>query len=246
MSVAYGIIFTVLAALAAFAAVLASGWPLLLLRIAGTAAALSLLLAAVAYFGAGPRLLFKRASGRRHLAAWALHWPYFALTALAYRLAVLFLREAAFVEVAPNVILGRRLTPREARRAEGWVAVLDLAAELPEPRPLRELEHYRSFPVLDGTAMTLDQLRNAVEWVKRHATNGPVYVHCALGHSRSATVVAAYLIAIGLATDAKAAVKQLRELRPGVRLNRAQRNVLKRFVEEAGRGSDPNGSAATR
>jgi predicted protein tyrosine phosphatase len=234
MSVAYGLVFTVLAALAAFAAVLASEpllWPL---RIAGAAAALSFLLAAVAYFGAGPRLLFKRATGRRHPAAWLIHWPYFALATLAYRLAVLFSRESAHVEVAPNVFLGRRLTAREARRAEGWAAVLDLAAELPEPRPLRELANYRSLPILDATAPSREQLRDAVEWVKQHAASGPVYVHCALGHGRSATVVAAYLLAVGLAADAKAAVKHLRELRPGVRLNCAQRRVLDRFAEERG------------
>lgn len=234
MSVPYGIIFTVLTALAAFAAVLASEpllWPL---RIAGAAAALSFGLVAVAYFGAGPRLLFKRASGRRHPAAWLIHWPYFALTALSYRLAVLFSRESAFVEIAPHVFLGRRLTASEGKCAEieGWVAVLDLAAELPESRPLRELANYRSLPVLDATAPGLEQLRAAVEWLKQHAASGPVYVHCALGHGRSATVVAAYLIAVGVAADAKSSVKHLRERRPGVRLNRAQRRVLNRFAEE--------------
>jgi hypothetical protein len=236
MSVGYGLIFTVLAALAAFAAVLASEpllWPL---RGAGTAAALSFGLVAVAYFGAGPRLLFKRAAGRRHPAAWLIHWPYFSLTALSYRLAIVFARESAYAEVAPNVFLGRRLTASEGKCAEieGWVAVLDLAAELPESRPLRELANYRSLPILDATAPNLEQLRDAVEWLKQHAASGPVYVHCALGHGRSATVVAAYLIAVGLAPDPKAAVKHLRELRPGVRLNRAQRRALNRFAEERG------------
>jgi hypothetical protein len=234
MSVPYGIVFTVLAALATFAAALASEpllWPL---RTAGTAAALSFGLVAVAYFGAGPRFLFKRASGRRHPAAWLVHWPYFSLTALAYRLAVLFSRESTYAEVAPNVFLGRRLTLREARRTEGWIAVLDLAAELPESRPLRELANYRSLPVLDATAPSREQLCDAVEWLKQHVASGLVYVHCALGHGRSATVAAAYLIAVGLAPDPKAAVKHLRELRPGVRLNRAQRRALNRFAEERG------------
>ena len=237
MSVAYGIIFTVLAATAALVAVLASEWSLWPLRVAGAAAALSLVLVAVAYFGAGPRLLFKRTSGRRHPLAWLVHWPYFALTAFSYRLLRFFARrEGAYVEVAPNVFLGCRLTSREARRAEvrGWVAVLDLAAELPEPRSLRELTNYRSLPVLDATAMSLEQLRDAVEWLKRHAASGPVYVHCAIGHGRSALVVAAYLVAIGLTADAKTAVKQLRQLRPGVRLNRPQRRALAQFAEERG------------
>jgi hypothetical protein len=226
---AYGLVFTVLAATAALTALLAPEW---LLRAPGFAAALSFLLVAGAYFGVGPRLLFKRTDGRRFAWAWFVHWPYFGLTALSYRLALVLSREMAYVRVAPNVFLGRRLTTREARwaLAEGWVAVLDLAAEMPEPRPLRELTHYRSLPVLDATALSLEQLRAAVGWVQARAATGAVYVHCAMGHGRSALVVAAYLLAAGLAADSKAALKQLRELRPGVRLNRAQRKVLEAFV----------------
>ncbi len=238
MSAAYGIVFTVLAAFAALAAVLAPWW---VLRGTGTAVALSLLLVAVAYFGAGPRLLFKRTSGRRVAWAWLVHWPYFALTAFSYRLSLLLSREAAYVGAAPNVYLGRRLTASEAKQAtEGWVTVLDLAAELPELRPMSDVPNYRSLPVLDATAMPLPHLREAVEWVKQHATTGPVYVHCALGHGRSALVVAAYLLAVGLAPDPKAAQKQLRELRPGVRLHRSQKRLLDKFAREIGVTSEPS------
>ena len=241
MSVAYGLVFTTLAAVAALAAVLASGWQLLPLRVAGAAAAVSFLLVAAAYFGAGPRLLFQRATGRRFAWAWLVNWPYFALTAFSFRLSLALSREAAFVCVAPNVLLGRRLTTREGKCAaiEGWVAVLDLAAEMPEARPLREVANYRSLPVLDATAMSLDQLGDAVEWVRRHAATGVVYVHCALGHSRSATVAAAYLLALGLVADAKSALRHVRELRPGVGLNRAQRKVLGAFAEGLNATSAP-------
>jgi protein-tyrosine phosphatase len=227
-SAAYGLVFAVLAANAAFAAALASEW---VLRGLAGAAALSLLLVAVAYFGGGPRLLFKRPDGRRSGWAWAVHWPYFALTAVSYRLTLCLAREAAFTRITPNVFLGRRLTAGEARRAtEGWRAVLDLVAEMPEVPALRAAAHYRSLPVLDATALTPGQLRAAVGWVHAHAASGPVYVHCALGHGRSALVVAAYLLATGQATDAKGAVARLRELRPGVRLSRTQRAVLDTFA----------------
>jgi protein-tyrosine phosphatase len=230
---AYGLVFVVLAALSALTAVLASEWSMLPLRVAGIAAAVSFLLVALAYFGAGPRLLLKKSDGRRHPLTWFVHWPFFTLTAFSYRLSMLISREAAFVGVAPNVFLGRRLTAREGKyvEAEGWVAVLDLVAEMPAIPALRGVANYRSLPTLDATAMTLSQLRDAVEWVKQHAATGPVFVHCALGHSRSATVVAAYLLVVGLAPNAKMAVKQLRELRPGVRLNRAQWQVLHTFAE---------------
>jgi hypothetical protein len=231
VSAAYGTLFVVLGALAALVAVLAGAavWPV---AVASAWAALALAVVAVAYFGAGPRVLLKRATGTWHPVASVALAPYFALVWFSYHVSRAFLREAAFVGVASNVILGRRLTAREARAAcDGWVAVLDLAAELTEAPALRAVAHYRSLPVLDGTAMPLAQLADAAEWVKRHAADGPVYVHCAFGHSRSALVVAAVLLATGAAPDARAAVAHLRELRPGVRLNRSQRARLKEFAE---------------
>ncbi|MDY3557961.1 dual specificity protein phosphatase family protein [Gemmata sp. JC673] len=159
-----------------------------------------------------------------------IHGPYIALTALSYRLAVWGARERAFVQIAPNVFLGRRLTEAEARRIELWPAVLDLAGELTDPPFLRAVPHYRSLPLLDATAPTQDLLREAVGWVKDRAAHGPVYVHCALGHGRSALVVAAYLLATGTVMSAKEAVAYLRGLRPAVRLNRAQRAALNRFA----------------
>jgi hypothetical protein len=242
MSVGYGLVFTVLAALSALTAVLASEWSMLPLRVAGAAAAFSFLLVAIAYFGAGPRLLLKKKDGRRHPLVWLVHWPFFTLTAFSYRFSMLISREAAFVGVAPNVFLGRRLTAREGKCVEtkGWIAVLDLVAEMHATPSLCQVANYRSLPTLDATAMTLSQLRDVVGWVKQHAATGPVFVHCALGHSRSATVVAAYLLVVGLAPNAKTAVKQLRELRPGVRLNRAQWKVLNAFAEDLGTTSEPS------
>lgn len=238
MSVGYGLVFVVLAALSALTAVLASEWSLLPLRVAGAAATFSFLLVAVAYFGARPRVLLKRANGRRHPIAWLVHWPFFALIAFSYRLSILITREQAHAGFDRGTLIhGRRLTEREAEQAitAGWASVLDLVAEMPEATSFRGLANYRSLPVLDATAMTLDQLRDAVEWVGRQP--GPVFVHCALGYGRSGTVVAACLLARGLAADPKAAVKQLRELRPGVRLNRAQRKVLSAFAEELAHSS---------
>ncbi|AWM41226.1 hypothetical protein GobsT_01580 [Gemmata obscuriglobus] len=226
MSAGYGFVFLILAACAALVTA-AAPWPV---QVAGAAAAVSFLVVAVAYFGAGPRLLCKRASGRRGAWAWPVHGPYFVLVALSYRLAVCGSREGAFVQIVPNVFLGRRLTEREARRVGGWPAVLDLAGELTDPPVLRAAPHYRSLPLLDATAPTQAVLREAVGWVKDRAANGPVYVHCALGHGRSALVAAAYLLATGTVTSAKEAVAHLRGLRPGVRLNRAQRAALDRFA----------------
>ena len=125
-------------------------------------------------------------------------------------------------------MFGRRLSAREARAA-GWVSVLDLACEFAATRPLRKLAGYRSLPVLDGTAPTGEQLRSAVAWLTEAVKAGPVYVHCALGHGRSACAVIAYLLSVGSVGTVAEGVAVVRSLRPAVRLQRAQRWRLDRF-----------------
>ena len=58
----------------------------------------------------------------------------------------------------------------------------------------------------------------------------PVFVHCAVGHARSASVVAAVVIRKGLAVDVDSAEALLRRKRPGIRLNRLQRQQVKRLT----------------
>lgn len=189
---------------------------------------ISFAMLAVAYGGAGPGLLLKRPSGRRSILGSALYGPYLILSATSFALYRRTTRESAYVEVMPDVFFGRRLTPRECA-AGGWVSVLDLAVEFDEARPFRELAGYRSMPVLDATAPTAEQLRAAVDWIIASALKGPVYVHCALGHSRSACVIVAYLLAIGAVETIGVGMRQLRGLRPGVGLSPVQRTALSAF-----------------
>ena len=192
--------------------------------------ALSLAALSAAYAGAGPRLLFKRPSGRRAPLGWLLLAPYLLLTAATFSLYRLLSREPAFARVAPGLYFGRRLSAGESRAA-GWVGVLDLAGELAAawvpPR-------YRSLPVLDATAPSETELRSAVAWVRQSLAAGPVYVHCALGHGRSACVVVGYLLSIGSVSTVAEGVGLVRSLRPGVRLCPAQLRLLCRFEPGAG------------
>ena len=190
-------------------------------------AAVSFALLATAYAGAGPRLLLKRASGRRSVLGWLLFAPYFSLNALTFALYRLLSREPAHVQVAPNLSFGRRLSAGEAGAA-GWTSVLDLAGEFSAAwAPVAG--GYRSLPVLDAAAPTEAELRSAVAWVTEAVAAGPVYVHCALGHGRSACVVIAYLLSVGAVGTVAEGVRLLRSLRPGVRLHPPQLRLLRRF-----------------
>lgn len=235
----YGLTFLALAAawvVVALAAWEIAGW----VAAVPAYAALSFVLLAVAYGGAGPRLLLKRATGRRSPLGWLLFAPYYSLNAATFGLYRLLTHEPAYVQVAPNLFFGRRLSAREYQ-AGGWAWVLDLAGEFSAGRPQRASPGYRSLPVLDAAAPSEDELRSAAAWVAEAVASGPVYVHCALGHGRSACVVIAYLLSVGAVGTAAEGVRLLRSLRPGVRLYPPQRRALRRF-EPPATWATPNGS----
>jgi hypothetical protein len=136
-------------------------------------------------------------------------------------------REPPFAQVGHNLFFGRRLSAREA---EGLSCdhVLDLACEFAEVAPLRCRSGYRSLPLLDAAAPAQERLREAAGWVADAVESGPVYVHCALGHGRSGTVVIAYLVSAGLVGTVEEGVQLLRSLRRGAEPNPAQ---LRRLCE---------------
>ena len=57
-------------------------------------------------------------------------------------------------------------------------------------------------------------------------------IHCAHGHGRSATLLAAILIADGSAQSIDAAEKVMKASRPRVRLNRRQKGALKQWLAD--------------
>jgi protein-tyrosine phosphatase len=108
---------------------------------------------------------------------------------------------------------------RDAEAAEivrrGVTAVLDLTAEFSECAPLREVT-YCAMPILDLTAPTMRQMREAVTFIGEEIATGQVYVHCKIGYSRSAAIVGAYLLASGQLATTEEVVEHLRKVRPSI------------------------------
>jgi hypothetical protein len=204
-------------------------------------AALSFWLLSAAYAGLGPRVFLKRADGRLRPLAWLLFGPYLMLNALSFWLYRVSRKHPAYGMAAPNLFFGRRLTPGELRlaQARGWRSVLDLAPEFSEVRGLRAVPRYRSLPVLDGTTPTREQLCEAVAWVAQSVAVGPVYVHCALRHGRTATVVLAYLLATGEVATLSEGLARLWAQRPGVGLHRQQAELVCCWQSPAGAPTRP-------
>lgn len=185
----------------------------------------SLALVACVYLLNKPAILSKNANGKHSMWGWLLYAPYFLLCRLSFTLYRISTREPAHVTVGPNLAFGRRPSNHETL-ASSWVNVLDLAVELPAVRMVRKLSGYQSIPILDGTAPTIQELHFAIEWIRKSVTTGPTYVHCAVGHGRSACIIVGFLISIGAVGSVNEGVEMLRSLRHRVHLNSAQLLVL--------------------
>jgi hypothetical protein len=192
-------------------------------------AAVSFFGVALAYFRRWPGLLGKTRQGRLLSSSYFLFWPYHLLNFVSLWVYRLLFREPPWHEIAPGIYLGRRLLPGEKPPAAR--TVVDLTAEFSEPDRVRRDRHYHCIPLLDSTAPSPGELEFALDWIEK-APEGGVFIHCALGHGRSATVVAAHLIASGRASDPAAAVALLRQRRPLVRLLPGQFNALVSYCHD--------------
>ncbi|XP_033370843.1 phosphatidylglycerophosphatase and protein-tyrosine phosphatase 1 isoform X2 [Parus major] len=76
---------------------------------------------------------------------------------------------------------------------------------------------------------TLENLHKGVEFILRHRARGnSVYVHCKAGRSRSATMVAAYLIQLHHWSPQEA-IEAITKIRPHILIRHKQVQVLEKF-----------------
>lgn len=125
-------------------------------------------------------------------------------------------------EIADCVWLGRLPTAHEMT-AGGFAALCDLTAELPAPRGPWQ---YTGYPWLDLVPPTAEQLLAAAKGIEALRNHGSVLVACALGYSRSAGAVAAWLRLSGRASSMEDALALLAERRPEIVIGPALRTAL--------------------
>lgn len=215
--------YTIAAVASLVAAVLIRGWGWLLVWLT-----ISLAAQAVAYSGQGV-VVFRKRNGRLPWAVRILLAPYMicARITLFYYCRGLTPHKQA----APGVWIGRRLNEAEARQAikDGVTAVLDLTAGFPETEAFLGLT-YCNIQLLPLTVPTLDELKDAVRFIQQQSQRGIVYVHGALGYSRSVGVVSAYLLAEGRAVSIDRAVDFVKSLTPQTRLDETWMRRLRAFA----------------
>lgn len=197
------------------------GWALWLWWIA-----VALLLVAVCYDALGPSAFQKRyENGRLSPAVTALALPYLLG---AWGNSRWWTRHRPQADpVMDGLWLGRMPTARDMA-AGGYAALVDCTAELPAPQGPW---HYFNLPWLDLVPPQPAQLAEAARYIETALSHGPVLVCCALGYSRSAIAVAAWLLHSGRTAHAAEALTRIRERRPGAVLGEAHRVALAASLE---------------
>jgi predicted protein tyrosine phosphatase len=188
---------------------------------------------AAAYGGLGPRALGKSADGRLAPWTWVILAPYLAMNHIALRLVR---RPERLHEIDAALFLGPRPAQRDRGAFEkaGIRSVLDLTCEFHEVDFARALPAYTVVPLLDATAPSPEQIERAVRWCAARMQDGSVYVHCAAGRGRSATIVAAVLLHLDKVPDAESAIARVRERHPSARPNSMQMAALLAWADQRG------------
>ena len=187
--------------------------------------ALALALVALHYAAVGAAGFQKDSQGRLSIGARGLLLPYLIGARINSRLWTR--RHPQPAAVTEDVWIGRIPSAADVR-VSPFAAIVDLSAELSCGD--HEARLYRSFPVLDLTVPDAAVLRAAAEAMEEGRQRGPVLVCCALGYSRSAAAIVAWLLMTRRAATVDEAMSMVRKARPAVVLRREHCTALEAFA----------------
>jgi hypothetical protein len=174
----------------------------------------ALLLVAAAYYGLG-RQVFQRHRGHMRWPARFMLAPYLFGSWLSYRF---YSQNRPLAnQVHPQVWLGAFPRISQKQTYARFMGVLDLSNEFANASMQAPLTKH--IPVMDLTPPCPQTLVKAANWLNYALQQGDVLVHCALGLSRSASVVVCWLVWRCHALDTQAAVLQVNKQRPGLVLS---------------------------
>jgi protein-tyrosine phosphatase len=183
-------------------------------------------LVGLAYAGLGAAVFGKSANGTLPPWTWVLLLPYLAFTWAIWKLKRKVSKEPFYNEVAPGLWVGRRVLGGEL--PEGVQVIADVTCEFAEPTTALVVCDYRSLPTLNYSVPS----RAAFEaLVSELAGREGVYIHCAQGHGRSATLATGVLLKKGLAQTREEAVAMVVRARPKVHLEPCQEQFLRTLYD---------------
>ena len=181
---------------------------------------LSLTLISFAYLGFEQQIFQRDSlsvrSGKMRWPAKFLLAPYLFLSWCSYRMYT----KHRFLpnKIYGNVWLGAFPRAAVSNLGINWHGVIDLTNEFPASVLKAPIQKYLS--VLDLTPPKPKTLVRAVRWLERTQQQGNVLVHCALGLSRSSSVVACWLVWRGHADNIQHAIAMIDAKRAGIVLSK--------------------------
>ena len=197
-----------------------------------TAVALSLV--AIAYLGFEHHVFQRNVlTARRGYMRWPAQFllaPYLFLSWCSYRM---YTKNKSLPnKIHGNVWLGAFPRSKVANMGVDWHGVLDLTNEFPTTTLKAPLQKY--LPVLDLIPPQPKIIVRAVRWLDSTQQLGDVLVHCALGLSRSSSVVACWLVWRGHATDIQKAITMIDTVRVGIVLSKAHEENIELALKALG------------
>jgi len=186
--------------------------------------AASLFLVSLNYAYLGSAGFQKEANGRMSVAA---KWLYFPYLLGAYINSRLWTRnEPTAVEICDGIHLGRMPAQHDIK-VSGYHAVVDMTAEFDKTDP--EVNWY-SIPSLDLLVPSKEALLTAARIIAQLEPKGNILVTCALGYSRSALAIIAWLLVSGRADSVDDAIERVKQQGATIVISNEARQTLSALV----------------
>lgn len=162
----------------------------------------------------------KQQNGHFKLPVILLFFPYFIIMWLNSR--IWTIRHQTDDLIVDEVYLGR-IPSSQNLKQNHYNSVVDLCAEL----PIGHFEGaYSLIPVLDMTPLSQEECQQAAKTIELYHQQGKLLVCCALGYSRSATAVIAWLLWTKRANNLQDAINKVKACRNSIVISNQQQLIL--------------------
>ncbi|MBK5142847.1 phosphatase PAP2/dual specificity phosphatase family protein [Budviciaceae bacterium BWR-B9] len=185
--------------------------------------AIALLMVALGYSGLGSAIFQKNSAGSMSPSARLLLAPYQIGAWCSFR--YFSAKYDRNNQITEGILLGSY-----PRHTVSVSAVLDMTSEWQRSTRIPAVA-YIACPQLDLLAPSEEELQHSVQALNELCSHGQVLVHCALGLSRSAIVVAAWLLQQQRVNTIAEAEAMIRRARPKIIFRESHLNTLNRWAQ---------------
>eukprot|EP00698_Gefionella_okellyi_P005300 TRINITY_DN14821_c0_g1_i1.p1 TRINITY_DN14821_c0_g1~~TRINITY_DN14821_c0_g1_i1.p1 ORF type:complete len:271 (+),score=11.50 TRINITY_DN14821_c0_g1_i1:77-814(+) len=193
-------------------------------------------MATIGMFLHTPRMFGKRKDGSLPWWAFLLWWPWILLAWLSARHTQgRMMKYPLLSAVHDRIYVGGYLGfhPLPVDLLDRDIAVIDVTCELPRSSALwHSRVSYLNIGTWDGTPPTVQNLRDALAWsLPQYKAGKSLFIHCAFGIGRSATVACAVLVALGVCGTWEEAFEYMKKQRGVIKLNAGYKGALVKWTK---------------